>query len=58
MAELSIKEKRTVEDFLKMDGGYVSDFSDRTFRDFVGSMLIRILTIPNIRLKEHQKQTV
>lgn len=36
MAELSYTEQTIVEEMLEMSGGYVLDFSDRTFRDFVG----------------------
>jgi hypothetical protein len=38
MAELSYPEKIVIEDILEMRGGYVLDFTDRTFRDFVGSI--------------------
>ncbi len=37
MAEVSFIEKRAIETFLEMSAGYVLDFSDRTFNDFVGS---------------------
>jgi len=37
MAELSYTEQIVIEEMLEMHGGYVLDFSDRTFRDFVGS---------------------
>lgn len=39
MAELSFIENNTVEEFLDMSGGYVLDFSDRTFANFVGNVL-------------------
>jgi len=35
MANLSYAEKRTLEEFLQMGGGYVCNFSNRTFREFV-----------------------
>lgn len=35
MAELTYIEKGTVESFLRMEDGFVLDFSDRTFNDFV-----------------------
>lgn len=35
MSSLTIQDKRLLEGFLRMDGGYVLDFSDRTFGDFV-----------------------
>jgi hypothetical protein len=35
MADLTASEKRAIETLLRMEGGYVLDFSDRTFRDFV-----------------------
>lgn len=35
MADLSYAEKRTLEKFLDMGGGYVLDFSNRTFEEFV-----------------------
>lgn len=35
MAELSFQEKKIVESFLKMGSGYVLNFSDRTFQEFV-----------------------
>lgn len=36
MAELTFIEKAKLEEFLKMKSGYVLDFSDRTFQEFVG----------------------
>jgi hypothetical protein len=35
MANLSYSEKRNLEEFLRMLGGYVLNFSNRTFREFV-----------------------
>lgn len=35
MAKLSYGEKRDLEEFLRMGGGYVLDFSNRTFQAFV-----------------------
>ncbi len=35
MSSLSMREKRTLEEFLGMGGGYVLNFSDRTFSEFV-----------------------
>lgn len=35
MSSLTIQDKRLLEDFLRMDGGYVLNFSDRTFGDLV-----------------------
>jgi hypothetical protein len=35
MAKLSYGEKRNLEEFLRMGGGYVLDFSNRTFREFI-----------------------
>lgn len=35
MSSLTIQDKRLLEGFLRMRGGYVLDFSDRTFGDFV-----------------------
>ncbi|SFW87347.1 abortive infection family protein [Chitinophaga sancti] len=37
MAEISFIEKRAIEAFLDMGSGYVLNFSDRTFQDFVFS---------------------
>ena len=36
MADLTYIEKATIENFLGMKSGYVMDFSDRTFQEFVG----------------------
>ena len=36
MADLTYIERANVEKFLGMKGGYVMDFSDRTFREFIG----------------------
>ncbi|MBF00817.1 abortive infection family protein [Flavobacterium coralii] len=36
MSEINVREKAKVEKFLGMGSGYVADFSDRTFREFVG----------------------
>ena len=36
MADLTYIEKSTIENFLGMKSGYVMDFSDRTFKEFVG----------------------
>lgn len=35
MADLSFIEKRNLEKLLRMEGGYVLSFSDRTFREFI-----------------------
>jgi hypothetical protein len=35
MPPLKFGEKRKLEEFLGMGGGYVLSFSDRTFREFV-----------------------
>ncbi|ROH98094.1 abortive infection family protein [Chryseobacterium daecheongense] len=35
MAELNYQEKETIEDFLGMKSGYVMDFSNRTFQEFI-----------------------
>ena len=35
MANLTIREKRDLESYLAMSGGYVLDFSNRTFGDFI-----------------------
>jgi hypothetical protein len=35
MSDLTFNEKRKIEQFLGMKTGYVLDFSDRTFREFV-----------------------
>jgi hypothetical protein len=35
MANLSYGEKRTLEQYFQMEGGYVLDFTNRTFREFV-----------------------
>jgi len=35
MSSLTIQDKRLLEGFLRMDGGYVLNFSDRTFGNFV-----------------------
>lgn len=36
MADLSYLEKANIEKLLGMSGGYVLDFSDRTFQEFIG----------------------
>jgi hypothetical protein len=36
MADLTFTEKAIIEKFLEMKSGYVLDFSDRTFQNFVG----------------------
>ncbi len=36
MADLNYIEKSNFEDFFEMKSGYVLDFSDRTFQEFVG----------------------
>jgi translation elongation factor EF-1beta len=36
MSEITIREKAKIEKFLGMSSGYVADFSDRTFHEFVG----------------------
>lgn len=35
MADLTFIEKRTIENFLGMGGGYVMDFSNQTFQEFI-----------------------
>jgi len=39
MSKLSYKENKTIEEFLGMGGGFVLDFSDRTFAAFVGDVV-------------------
>ena len=39
MAELTYIEKANIEKFLGMKSGYVMDFSDRTFQEFVGEAI-------------------
>jgi len=39
MAELTFIEKGNIEKFLGMKSGYVLDFSDRTFQEFIGETL-------------------
>lgn len=51
MAELTFIEKEHLENFLKMKGGYVLDFSDRTFQGFVGAAI-------NIDINEEKYITV
>ena len=36
MADLTYIERANIEKFLGMKSGYVMDFSDRTFQEFVG----------------------
>lgn len=36
MSEINIRDKVKIEKFLGMSSGYVADFSDRTFHEFVG----------------------
>jgi len=38
MADLTYIEKEIIENFLAMKSGYVMDFSDRTFQEFIGSV--------------------
>lgn len=35
MAALNYQENETIEDFLGMKSGYVLDFSNRTFQEFI-----------------------
>jgi len=35
MSSLNYTERRKLEEFLGMGGGYVLDFSNRTFREFI-----------------------
>lgn len=42
MAELRFREKRALEDFLEMGGGYVLNFNDRTFSEFFQDFDINI----------------
>ena len=35
MADLSYSDKEIIESALQMESGYVSDFSNRTFKDFM-----------------------
>lgn len=39
MADLTYIEKANIENFLGMRSGYVMDFSDRTFQEFVGEIV-------------------
>ena len=42
MASLRFREKNVFEKFLEMEGGYVLDFSDRTFADFFRDFEVEI----------------
>ena len=48
MATLRFREKNILEDFLKMEGGYVLNFSDRTFAAFFRDIGIEIDASPYI----------
>src|SRR6185295_15063706 len=39
MADLTYIERSNVEKFLGMKSGYVMDFSDRTFKEFIGEVI-------------------
>lgn len=39
MADLTYIERANIEKFLGMKSGYVMDFSDRTFQEFVGEVV-------------------
>lgn len=51
MAKLNFQEENTVEDYLEMRGGYVLDFSDKTFREFIGG--ITGIDIDTSKYSEH-----
>jgi hypothetical protein len=42
MASLKFREKKLIEEFLEMGGGYVLNFSDRTFADFFKNFDVNI----------------
>jgi Abortive infection C-terminus len=48
MATLNFGEKRKLEEYLGMGSGYVLNFSDRTFREFVHDSLGMDIDVPNI----------
>lgn len=48
MATLKFREKNLLEEFLEMGGGYVLNFSDRTFADFFRDFDIEINDAPYI----------
>lgn len=46
MASLRFREKAFLEEFLEMGGGYVLNFSDRTFADFFRDFDVKIDDVP------------
>src|SRR5882762_10735939 len=48
MASLTFGEKKKLEEYLGMQSGYVLDFSDRTFREFVHDSVEMDINDPNV----------
>jgi len=55
MSNLTNSEKRTLEKFLDMSGGYVLNFSDRTFAEFVADSTSRNIFDPRYNYKSGSK---
>lgn len=55
MADLTYIEKANIENFLKMKSGYVMDFSDRTFQEFVGEAVGLDINDPKYHYSSNSK---
>jgi hypothetical protein len=55
MADLTYIEKANIENFLGMKSGYVMDFSDRTFQEFVGEAVGLDINDPKYHYSSNSK---
>src|SRR5690349_2612079 len=55
MADLTYLEKRQLEKLFDMGGGYVLNFSDRTFREFIVDAVRRDIDDPKYRYASSSK---
>ena len=55
MADLTYIEKANIENFLGMKSGYVINFSDRTFQEFVGEVVGLDINDPKYHCSSNSK---
>lgn len=55
MAELNYTENKIIESFLKMESGFVLDFSDKTLHEFIGDATKLDINSPKYHFKTNSK---
>ena len=55
MAELNFTENKLIESFLKMESGFVLDFTDKTLFEFIGDATKLDINSPKYYFKTNSK---